>query len=124
MREFTREDERKLRVVFDNPSQRAVSGTEYERTIALAASLAWHFTGENTELSFAAPGYSGANDIYEFLRYLALVGPGPAEDAPKSVLDDLRVSDDYNIIFTARPRGSIPTSLWSRSYFVFFGEPK
>jgi uncharacterized protein (DUF58 family) len=122
VREFTREDERKLRIVFDNPAERSVSGTEYERTIALAASLAWHFAGENTELSFAAPGYPGASDIYEFLRYLALVGL--AEDAPRSVLDTLEVTDDYNVIFTARPRGSIPTALWACSYFLFFGEEK
>ena len=124
VREFTREDERKLRVVFDNPAERAVENPSYERGVALAASLAWHFAGENTDLSFAAPGYQGANDIYEFLRYLALVGPRPAAEAPKSVLDELQVSDDYNVILTARPRGSIPTALWSCSYFLFFGEEK
>ncbi len=124
VREFTREDERKLRVVFDNPAEDAVDNPSYERGVALAASLAWHFSGENTDLSFAAPGYQGANDIYEFLRYLALVGPRPPAEAPKSVLDELQVSDDYNVILTARPRGSIPTALWACSYFLFFGEEK
>ncbi|MBZ5512829.1 MAG: DUF58 domain-containing protein [Acidobacteriia bacterium] len=124
VREFSREDERKLRVVFDNPAESVVDLPSYERGIALAASLAWHFAGENTDLSFAAPGYQGANDIYEFLRYLALVDPRPAAEAPKSVLDELQVSDDYNVILTARPRGSIPTALWSCSYFLFFGEGK
>jgi uncharacterized protein (DUF58 family) len=124
VREFTREDERKLRVVFDNPADGAMQGPAYERGIALAASLAWHFAQENTDLSFAAPGYQAANDIYEFLRYLALVGPRPAAEAPKSVLDELQVTDDYNVIFTARPRGSIPTALWACSYFLFFGEEK
>jgi uncharacterized protein (DUF58 family) len=124
VREFTREDERKLRVVFDNPAEGAVNEAEYERGIALAASLAWHFAGENTELSFTAPAYRGANDIYDFLHYLALVGPQPAKDAPKSVLDQLQASDDYNVILTARPRGSIPTALWDCSYFLFFGEEK
>ena len=123
VREFTREDERKLRVVFDNPPERTVTLAEYERTIDLAASLAWHFAGENTELSFAAPDYPGASDIYEFLRYLALVSPRAAEQQ-KSVLDALQVTDDYNVIFTARPRGSIPTALWACSYFLFFGEEK
>jgi uncharacterized protein (DUF58 family) len=124
VREFTREDERKLRLVFDNPSANAVSASDYERGVTTAASLAWHFAGENTELTFAAPGYEGTSDIYDFLRYLALVAPRPAEDSDKSILDELHLSDDYNVILTARPRGSIPTSLWSRSYFVFFGEPK
>jgi uncharacterized protein (DUF58 family) len=124
VREFTREDERKLRLVFDNPSANAVSASDYERGVTTAASLAWHFAGENTELTFAAPGYEGTSDIYDFLRYLALVSPRPAEDSDKSILDELHLTDDYNVILTARPRGSIPTSLWSRSYFVFFGEPK
>jgi len=124
VREFTREDERKLRVVFDNPAARAIDQRAYERGIALAASLAWHFSGENTELSFAAPGYEAGNDIYEFLRYLALVAQRPAEEAAKSLLDELHVTDDYNLIFTARPRGSIPTALWACSYFLFFTEEK
>jgi uncharacterized protein (DUF58 family) len=124
VREFTREDERKLRVVFDNPAAGAVDEADYERGIALAASLAWHFAGENTDLSFTAPDYVGANDIYEFLRYLALVGLRPASEAPQSVLDELQATDDYNVIFTTRARGSIPTALWACSYFLFFGEEK
>ena len=122
VREFTREDERKLRIVFDNPTEDAVSSVAYERGVALAASLAWHFAGENTELSFAAPGYSGASDIYEFLRYLAVVAQREQSESAKSILETLQLSDDYNLVFTARPRGSIPTALWSSAYFLFFGE--
>ena len=117
VREFTREDERKLRIVFDNPAPGAVPEAEYEKAIQLAASLGWHFADEPTELSFAAPGYGGSDDIYEFLRYLALVQPA----ADESILDRLEVTDDYNVILTARPRGSIPTNLWACSYFVFMG---
>jgi uncharacterized protein (DUF58 family) len=123
VREFTREDERKLRVVFDNPAAAAVPDDAYERGVALAASLAWHFAGENTDLSFAAQGYSGSADIYEFLRYLGLVAPRAAGD-PDSILDTLQLTDDYNVIFTTRPRGSIPTALWACSYFLFFGEER
>lgn len=124
VREFTREDERKLRIVFDNPATDQVTNADYERGIMTAASLAWHFAGENTELTFAATGYEGTTDVYEFLRYLALVMPRQPGAQEKSMLDELHLSDDYNVIFTARPRGSIPTSLWSRSYFVFFGETR
>jgi uncharacterized protein (DUF58 family) len=120
VREFTREDERKLRIVFDNPPAGAVPESRYERGIALAASLAWHFSAENTDLSFVARDYSGSADIYDFLRYLALVAP--EKDWAASALDALQVTDDYNVIFTARPRGSIPTALWACSYFLFFGE--
>jgi uncharacterized protein (DUF58 family) len=115
VREYTREDERKLRIVFDNPPAEAVSEIAYESAVELAASLAWHFAGEDTDLSFAAPGYEGAPDIYEFLRYLALVQP----NSGPSAIDSLPMTDDYNVILTARPRGSIPTQLWNSSYFVF-----
>jgi uncharacterized protein (DUF58 family) len=116
VREFTREDERRLRIVFDNPPPNAVSDERYETYIALAASLGWHFAEENTELSFVADEELPSPDIYGFLTYLALTEPrGKA-----SVLDTLEPSDDYNVIFTSRPRGSIPTALWSCSYFVFF----
>lgn len=115
VREFTREDERKLRIVFDNPPPGVVSELGYEKAVAMAASLAWHFAEEPTELSFAAPGYGGSDDVYEFLRYLALVEPRRGE----SMLDHLQVTDDYNIIVTAHSRGNIPTRLWACSYFVF-----
>jgi len=118
VREFSREDERKLRIVFDNPAREVVSGKAYEGAVELAASLSWHFAGENTEVSFVAQGYGGAPDVYGFLAYLAVVEPQPLP----SVIDQLQPSDDYNIILTARPRGSIPTALWACSYFVFIGQ--
>ncbi len=115
VREFTREDERKLRIVFDNPAPGRVSSEQYERNIALAASLAWHFAGEHTELSFAAAGMKPSDSIYDFFEYLAQVEPETGE----SVLDKLQVTDDYNLVFTARARGTVPTALWQSSYFVF-----
>lgn len=117
VREFSREDERKLRIVFDNPAPGVVSEKEYERAVALTASLAWHFSAEDTEMTFVASGYEGTSDIYGFLAYLALAAP---ERVP-SVIDRLPLSDDYNIILTTRPRGTVPTALWSCSYFIFVG---
>ena len=40
VREFSREDERKVRLVFDNPSPGTVSEQAYENAVTLAASLA------------------------------------------------------------------------------------
>jgi hypothetical protein len=118
VREFSREDERKLRIVFDNPASGVLSERAYENAVTLAASLSWHFANENTDISFVAQGYGGESDIYRFLSYLAVVEP----QAAPSVLPDLRPSDDYNVIFTTRPHGSIPTALWACSYLVFLGE--
>jgi uncharacterized protein (DUF58 family) len=116
VREFTREDERKLRIVFDNPTVGAVSDRAYESGVALAASLGWHFNEKNTDMSFLTQGYKG-EDIYQFLAYLAIV---ESQSLP-SVIDQLEVTQDYNIILTARPRGTIPVALWACSYFVFIG---
>jgi len=116
VREFSREDERKLRIVFDNPPVQAISEAAYEGAVALAASLGWHFTGENTDISFVTHVYRGG-DIYQFLAYLAVV---ESQSLP-SVIEEIEVADDYNIILTARPRGTIPTALWACSYFVFLG---
>jgi uncharacterized protein (DUF58 family) len=115
VREFSREDERKLRIVFDNPGPGAVSGVAYENAVELAASLGWHFSGENTDMSFVTQGYNADADIYHFLAHLATVEPQPGD----SVIDSLQVSDDYNIILTTRPHGTIPTALWACSYFIF-----
>jgi uncharacterized protein (DUF58 family) len=117
VREFSREDERKLRIVFDNPGKGVIPEKAYEDAIALAASLSWHFAGENTEISFISQGYSGEPDIYRFLAHLAVAQPQPLP----SVVEGLQPSDDYNIILTTRPRGGIPTALWACSYFVFIG---
>jgi uncharacterized protein (DUF58 family) len=119
VREFTREDERKLRIVFDNPAPGMVPAATYERAVVMAASVAWHFSSQQSELLFAAPGLAAAADVHGFLTWLALAEPTPAP----SVLDHLTEAAEYNIVFTARPRGSIPTGLWTRSYFLFIGEP-
>jgi uncharacterized protein (DUF58 family) len=115
VREFTREDERKLRVVFDNPAPHEVSAQTYERALALAASLAWHFDSEDAELSFAAPDYDGRGDVYGFLAYLATVEP----KAARSIVEQLRPSPEYNVIVTTRASGTIPTAVWSCSYVLF-----
>jgi uncharacterized protein (DUF58 family) len=116
VREFSREDERKLRIVFDNPGPGTIPSNRYEKHLQLAASLAWHFASENTDLSFMTPEVLSTPSVYGFLRYLALVQP----QSGSSLLEAVEPGDDYNVIFTARPRGSIPTALWSCSYFVFF----
>jgi uncharacterized protein (DUF58 family) len=115
VREFTREDERKLKIIFDNPAPGLVSDEEYEKAVRLAASLTWHFSDGNTDVSFTAPGYDGPQEAFSFLRYLALVQP----DENGLVLEEIPSGDAYNLVITARARGSIPTQVWTSSYFIF-----
>jgi uncharacterized protein (DUF58 family) len=118
VREFSREDERRLRLVFDNPAPRILDDEAYERAVALAASLVWHFAAEDAELSFVSQDYPADADLYQFLRFLATVEPA---DRP-SALDTLQPTDDYNIVLTTRPRGSVPSGLWHCSYVIFVDE--
>jgi uncharacterized protein (DUF58 family) len=118
VREYTREEERSVCIIFDNPAPGALDGPHYERAINLAASIAWHFFEENTELRFAAPELHPDADIYGFLEYLALAKPRGEE----LFLSTLAGDGQYHIIITARARGQIPTPLWQSSWVLFAQE--
>jgi uncharacterized protein (DUF58 family) len=130
VREFAREDERKLCIAFDNPKAGMISESAYEKAVDLTASLAWHFSTQETEVSFLIPGRPRTRDLHEFLAWLAVVKPVAAEPskqtqgAPGDPLHELGFgpSDEYNIVITARARGTVPTALWNSSYFVFVGQ--
>jgi uncharacterized protein (DUF58 family) len=117
VREFSREDERKLRIVFDNPAPGVLPPVMYERAVRLAASLGWHFHHEDVEVSFVAPGLEPTEDVFTFLRYLALVEPQEATP----VFSRLRASQDYNVIVTARGAAEMPAALSARSYVISLG---
>jgi uncharacterized protein (DUF58 family) len=132
VREFSREDERRLRIVFDNPGAGVISEAAYERGVNLAASLAWHFSEEDAEVSFVVSGQGSDVELHKFLARLAVIEPQGkrageqlqagmlGEDALQEM--NLGGAGLYNIVLTARPHGSLPTSWWNCSYFVFLGE--
>lgn len=115
VREYAREDERRLRVVFDNPAPGDVSTVAYERMASLAASLTWRLSQQNVFLSFVAQDYESTGDYYGFLQYLATAAP---QSGP-SVLNALAGSTDYSLVFTFCKRGTIPAALWASCYFLF-----
>jgi uncharacterized protein (DUF58 family) len=79
VREFAREDERKLCIVFDNPEPGLISEQAYEKAVDLTASLAWHFAEQDAEVSFLASGHPRTQDLHEFLAWLAVIEPGGAK---------------------------------------------
>lgn len=115
VREFAREDDLRLRLVFDNPPPGEISGPAYERMVSLAASVTWRLSRDNVFLSFISQDYEAIGDIYGFLQHLATAAP---QNSP-SVLDNLSGSTDYSLVITARKRGTIPPVLWASSYFLF-----
>lgn len=115
VREFSREDERRLRLVFDNPAPGAVSIPDYERMVSLAGSLAFRLNQTNVFLSFVSQEYESIGDTYGFLEHLAAIAPKTGQ----SLLETLPGSTDYSVVFTAEKRGTIPAAMWASAYFVF-----
>jgi uncharacterized protein (DUF58 family) len=128
VREYAREDERRVLLAFDpyleagNSDPRTAK--QFESAVALCAGLAWHFHEINSVLEFRSAGFAtprvtAGDIIYDVLRCLAGVTPlKPA--GSRSFLDSLGdATDVFKIVLTSQPRGSIPTGLWSSSYFLF-----
>ena len=128
VREYAREDERRVLLAFDpyldpgNMDGRAAE--QFERAVALCAGLAWHFHEINSVLEFRSAGFAtprvtAGEIVYDVLRCLASITP-LKPPAGKSFLDSLAdATDIFKIVLSSQPRGSIPTGLWSSSYFLF-----
>ncbi len=115
VREFAREDERRLRIVFDNPAPRQLSVEKYEKLVSTAASAAWLMAEQGVFLSFVSQEYEGSGDVFGFLEHLATLQP----KAGPSVIETLAGSTDYSLVLTAQKRGSVPASMWASGYFLF-----
>jgi uncharacterized protein (DUF58 family) len=115
VREFAREDERRLRIVFDNPAPRQLEPEKYEHMVSLAASLAWRLAEQGVFLSFISQDYEGTGDVFGFLEYLATIQP----KAGTSVIETLVGSIDYSLVLTPQRRGSVPPAMWASGYFLF-----
>jgi uncharacterized protein (DUF58 family) len=121
---------------------------KFERAVTFCACLAWHFYEINSEMQFltdrkVTPMAPAAEIIYDVLHELAFVEPRVALPAVASaqpglpgvvpvpagaeagahegkfLLELADEADIFKIILTSQPRGSIPTNLWTSSYFVF-----
>jgi uncharacterized protein (DUF58 family) len=137
VREFTREDERRVVLVLDpylhaEPGQSpAALAQQFEKAVTFAACLAWHFNEIDSEMQFrtdelVTPMAVAGEIIYDVLRHLAFIQPratdasGANVGAGEGLLSRLGEEPDlFKIILTSQPRGSIPTHLWTSSYFVF-----
>jgi len=140
VREFAREDERRVMLVLDpfiGPPPAAAGESEaegqraaadhaarFERAVSMAACIAWHFNEINAALQFrthrfTTPMAPSADIIYDALRELATIQPDSSALGGQ-FLDDLASEREiFKIILTARPQNTIPTALWSSSYFLF-----
>jgi uncharacterized protein (DUF58 family) len=126
VREFTREDERRVVLVFDArlPDSTATRLARFEKAVDLCACLAWHFSEIGAEMQFVTQGFKtrlehASEILYPALESLALIEP--QFDAGGGFLERVpEGAPGFQIILTSQPRGSIPTAIWSTSYVIFF----
>jgi uncharacterized protein (DUF58 family) len=139
VREFAREDERRVmlvlapfvgaadtsaavsRIAFDDRAERR---DRFERAVSLAAYIAWHFNEIGSVMQFRTDRFAtemapAHEIIYPALQTLALIEANQTAHGG-AFLDDLASERDvFKIILTCRSQRTIPTALWTSSYFVF-----
>jgi len=132
VREFAREDERQVVLVFDplifptagSSAPSAEQLERFERGVKLAACLAWHFYELDAEIEFrteelVAPMAPSSETIWTTMRELALITPrvaAPGESLLAKLPEEPHL---FKIIITAQSRGTIPTQFWTTAYVIF-----
>ena len=134
VREFAREDDSNVLLVFDpyseaaTPSSMKADCERFERAVNLCAAIAWDFRERNMALEFRSVNAEialapAAENIFSVLRHLALIQPMTPVTDPEYLQDLAADPDAFKIVVTSRPRGSMPANLWHAAYIVFAGEP-
>jgi hypothetical protein len=137
VREFAREDERRVMLVLDpviGPPRADLGhlaetehAERFERAVTMAACIAWHFNEINSVMQFRTNRFTSSmapagEIIYETLRELATL-KADYSSVGGAFLDDLTADREiFKIIITNRSQRSIPTALWSSSYFLFIDQ--
>jgi uncharacterized protein (DUF58 family) len=130
VREFAREEDSRVLLVFDphsnaaNPSTDQPTVENFERAVTLCAALAWTFYERNALLQFrsvncTAPTAPAAENIFPILGHLATVQPLLPDSSQKLLTDLAAEPQSFKIIITSQPHGSIPPEIWNSSYVVF-----
>jgi uncharacterized protein (DUF58 family) len=134
VREFAREDERRVMLVLDpfvGPPRNELGALaeeehadRFERAVSMAACIAWHFHEINSVMQFRTDRFStpmtSANEIiYDTLRELALVQPDASVKGGAFLNGLAGDREIFKIIITSRAQVAIPSALWSSSYFLF-----
>jgi uncharacterized protein (DUF58 family) len=133
VREFAREDDFRVLLVFDphssaaKPNATIADTNRFEQAVTYCAALAWTFRERKALLEYRSEGADiplapAPENIFAVLRHLALVQP-LAPDPRQALLAELASSPEtFKLIVTSEPRGSIPAEIWHSSYVVFSEE--
>lgn len=131
VREFAREDDRRVVLVFDARTTHTDEKTlvQFEKAVNLCACLAWHFSEVETQLQFITNGLETAmaparDIVYPALEALALMEPknGPTmAKAPRVASSALQAdtANGFQIVITCLPPHSLELTPGSASYVVY-----
>ena len=132
VREFAREDERRVLLALDpflssgaDSTAAALSGEQFERAVSFCACLAWHFYEIDAVIGLRMPGSdvglgAASDNVFDILSQLAVVQSQTGESGRGFLNELTNETNVFKIVLTSRPRGTIPTTLWSSAYVVFF----
>ena len=133
VREFAREDDCRVLLLFDphssaaQPDATIADVNRFEQAVSYCAALAWTLRERNALLEYRSDGADiplapAPENIFAILGHLALVRPLPP-DSRQVLLAELTSSPEtFKLIVTSQPRGSIPAEIWNSSYVVFSEE--
>jgi len=135
VREFSRDDDWRITVALDPRSNGNVSPQVFEKAVTLTASLVMHFIGEAAEVRLLLGpedlGFGGTvkhgHDLLSHLARLPFAEAGK-ENAVEANSDNdllermplLGADDQFKILITGSPRGSIPARVWRAAHVIYF----
>jgi uncharacterized protein (DUF58 family) len=133
VREFAREDDCRVVLVFDPHGEAArAAATEtdkdrFEQAVRLCAAIAWDFYERGTLLQFQSgnfeiPQAPAEQNIFALLQHLALVEAVAPNALPALRVLQMADPGSFQIVVTSRARGTISPDVWNSSYVVFAGE--
>ena len=114
VREFSREDERKLRVVFDNPTPVSCYPPFMNKPCAWPLRSDGTSTTKMSKSLLSPPVWS----LPKTFSASSAIWRWSNRRRRRPVFSRLRASDDYNLIVTARAAAELPAPLAARSYVI------
>ena len=135
VREFAREDDCQVLLVFDpyseagSPKATDADKQRFESAVSLCAAIAWSFQERGALLQFRCanvevPLAPATENIFTVLRHLAMVRPQVVHPGTNPFSELSTDPESFKLIVTSQPRGSIPVGVWNSSYIVFGEEPR
>ena len=112
VREFAREDDCQVLLVFDPYSPAAIAWSFHER----GAFLQYRSAGIEVPLAPAR------KNIFAVLRHLAIVQPLRADPGSDPLSEFAVDPESFKLIVTGQKRGTISPGIWNSSYVIFAEE--